>query len=101
MGTTKFFTVGDGPDLPSAFTTARDLAAQRRWRRAPGRLATKSEAVLIEPEVRTYTAALRRAEELLNAFDPRIEDKWGPAGALEYTAEGTTRSWLFFGYAPN
>ncbi|WP_433547120.1 hypothetical protein ACQPZG_20090 [Streptomyces sp. CA-294286] len=101
MGTTKFFTVGTGPDMQSAFTAAHDLAVQRRWRRAPGRLATKTEAVLIEPEVYTYKAALRRAEELLNGFDPRIEDKWGPAGALEYSPEGDARSWLFFGYAPN
>ncbi|MCX5206696.1 hypothetical protein OG897_35495 [Streptomyces sp. NBC_00237] len=101
MGTTKFFTVGTGPDLQSAFTDAHDLAVRRRWRRAPGRLATKAEAVLIEPKVYTYKAALRRAEELLNAFDPRIWDKWGPAGALEYTGEDDERSWLFFGYAPN
>ncbi|MFD3511978.1 hypothetical protein [Streptomyces sp. NPDC058657] len=101
MGTTKFFTVGTGPDLQSAFDTAHDLAVKRRWRRAPGRLATKTEAVLMDPEPHTYPSALRRANELLNAFDPRIEDKWGPAGALEYTAEAGTRAWLFFGYAPN
>ncbi len=79
-GTTTFFTVGSGPDLPSTFAATRDLAARRRRRRTPGRFATQTEAVLIEPDVHTHKAALLRAEALLDAFGPRIEGQLGPAG---------------------
>jgi hypothetical protein len=36
------------------------------------------------------------ARELMNNDDPRIEDKWGPAGCV---ALGGNR-WYFFGWAP-
>jgi hypothetical protein len=38
----------------------------------------------------------RVADALMQLTDPRISDKWGPAGCLEL---GSGR-WLFFGWAP-
>jgi type II secretory pathway pseudopilin PulG len=36
-------------------------------------------------------------QQLFNDCDPRIDDKWGPAGCVEVGPHGTT--FLFFGWA--
>ncbi|GAA3491547.1 hypothetical protein GCM10018987_56300 [Streptomyces cremeus] len=86
MGTITFFAVGSGSDLPSAFSAARDPAARRRRHRTPGRLTTKTEAVLIEPDVHTYRAALLRTALL------RTERTPGRLRPLAPRASGACRS---------
>jgi hypothetical protein len=39
--------------------------------------------------------AYEYAEELIDNDDPRVSDKWGPAGCLKYGDD----SYLFFGWA--
>lgn len=46
--------------------------------------------------VKTLTEARTRADELID--DERIEDKWGPCGALRVKDEAYD-GWLFFGWA--
>ena len=39
------------------------------------------------------------AKELLREGDPRISDKWGPAGAVRLSGNEDEEEWLFFGWA--
>lgn len=58
-----------------------------------GTIAEKSSFVLLHPpggeNPRTF------AERLLREDDPRVSDKWGPAGCVKTGPE----EWLFFGLA--
>lgn len=61
-----------------------------------GSIAEKTSFKLIVGKTKATTRdeAERQAYELIDAEDPRIDDKWGPAGCIEFD-EG----FLFFGWA--
>jgi hypothetical protein len=61
-----------------------------------GTIATKHDFVLIGTAA-TWEEADKQADDLIDACDPRIDDKWGPAGCIE--VEGDAGGWLFFGWA--
>lgn len=65
-----------------------------------GTIAEKIEVVAIESAI-GWNRARARALELLKADDERIDDKWGPAGAIRVLAEDekTQLGFLFFGWA--
>lgn len=58
-----------------------------------GTIAEKHDFVLIDA-VDDANAARRLANKLVENEDPRIDDKWGPAGAILYPDHV-----LFFGWA--
>ncbi|MEU9120013.1 hypothetical protein AB0C96_09150 [Streptomyces sp. NPDC048506] len=100
MGAIEFFTTATGLDLDTAFSTARDEAAWERGHGGyTGTVAEKGEVTLFDEPRRGEAAALARAEELIRAGDPRIDDKWGPAGALPLTTDSGDEGWLLFGFA--
>lgn len=100
MGAVDFYTTATGPDLKTAFNTAREEAA---WEYGHGRytgtIAEKDEVLLLDEPKRSEADAMTRAQELIRAGDPRIDDKWGPAGALPITTDAGHDGWLFFGFA--
>lgn len=65
-----------------------------------GTIAEKHEFVLIG-EVTSKEEAMDLAEKLIDKRDPRIDDKWGPAGCIKVNRIGPNRKWhfLFFGWA--
>jgi hypothetical protein len=94
MGAQTFEQVGVGKTSKLAFKNARDEALHDYGHAGyTGSLAEKTDFVLIPlpagKEPRIY------AEELIDAGDERIDDKWGPAGCI---ALGDDK-YLFFGWA--
>lgn len=94
MGACDFSQYGKGKNANEAFQSARDQAAWEHGHGGyTGTLAEKHDFVLIPlPEGRK---PMDYAYELLNDGDPRVDDKWGPAGCID-CGEGT---YLFFGMA--
>lgn len=68
-----------------------------------GSIAEKSEFVMMDgpymngPLIEKKAYAL--VEQLMDADDERITDKWGPAGCIEIQVESGPRRFLFFGWA--
>ncbi len=94
MGAQPFVTHASGEDAKSAFWTAVDAALFEYGHSGySGSIAEKDSFVAIElpkgvnPE--------KEACRLINECDPRIDDKWGPAGMFNLS-EG---QFLFFGWA--
>jgi hypothetical protein len=122
MGATTFSNFGKGTDAKEVF---RELTERARWAHGHGGytgtiaekrsftvITDKPEAVLARLSAQEHSHARRvladaiaggskaniaraLADALLDLGDTRVDDKWGPAGALQVDAEG----WLFFGWA--
>lgn len=94
MGACDFWTIAEGASAQAAFE-----AAQRRARHDHGHagytgtIAEKSSFTLLTPPDGEDASAFAR--RLLDEGDPRVDDKWGPAGCVK-TADG---AFLFFGWA--
>ncbi|MFD8978644.1 hypothetical protein [Streptomyces sp. NPDC059564] len=100
MGATTFFEVATGDNVGKAFEEIRSQALHEHGHReGTGSIAEKGEYAVIDEPRRSEAAAIRRANELISAYDPRIDDKWGPAGALPITTSQAENGWLFFGWA--
>ncbi len=96
MGAYTFETLAEGPTVEEAFRTAvADAQYEHGHGGYSGTIAEKDGYVLVADEPRTYEAAHALADELIDADDPRVSDKWGPAGAIPLVGGG----WLFFGWA--
>lgn len=105
MGATTFFDVVNGKDAKSAFAVAVEEAAYENGHGGyTGTIAEKSEFTMIPLPfkfednvgikerigiIETFT------EKLIEERDPRIDDKWGPAGCIEIIPG----KYLFFGWA--
>ena len=94
MGAEQFWTEGTGETVQQAFTEAVQQAQYDHGHSGySGTIAEKGSFTEIElPEGKD---AAGYADELMDADDPRVEDKWGPAGALKIVKG----RWLFFGWA--
>ena len=94
MGAEIFFQVGKRATADKAFREAREQAAWEHGHGGyTGTLAEKSDFVMIRcPE---GVDPRKYADDLVNNDDPRIDDKWGPAGCIKLE-EGR---YLFFGWA--
>lgn len=83
MGAQTFFTEQDGTDAAAAFTAAVDHARYEYGHRGyTGTIAEKREYIVILSDPLPAPQARLLADQLLAAADPRVDDKWGPAGAL-------------------
>lgn len=85
MGASEFLTDHEGGDVNEAFDQAY---RQAKWEHGhggyTGSLAEKDSFIIVDQKPRSYDQAIAYANELIRAGDPRINDKWGPAGALPY-----------------
>ena len=83
MGATTFETYADGTDPDTSFDTARDAARYEDGHGGyTGTIAEKDSYVIITRTLMDHDQAERLAGDLLDRDDPRISDKWGPAGAI-------------------
>jgi len=63
-----------------------------------GTMAEKDSHVIIG-EPMSWEDAQNTAEKLMRDCDPRIDDKWGPAGAIRVVDTDNDNDWYFFGWA--
>lgn len=103
MGATTFTTSGKGKSADEVFAALRaKLQYERGHEGYTGTIAEKRSFVPIA-KVKTWGEARSMADNLIEARDARIDDKWGPAGCIEVEEKpnGTVgeRSFLFFGWA--
>jgi hypothetical protein len=89
MGANSFYTeVLDEPDVKAAFAKAgRDSRYEDGHGGYTGKIADKHDYVVITTKVCSSHEASELAEGLLGKQDPRIYDKWGPAGAIPVAAD--------------
>lgn len=100
MGAMTFFTTGSGAGVRPAFLEARERAAWEHGHGGyTGTLAEKGEYVVIQAEPLPLQEAAELGQKLIDEQDPRIDDKWGPAGAIAIGEGDTITGWLFFGWA--
>ena len=95
MGGTTFITVGKGSTVQEAFMDAKHQAAYEHGHGGyTGTIAEKSSFVMVTSETLDQNMALALANQLIDQGDKRIDDKWGPAGAIKLSD-----GYLFFGWA--
>jgi len=83
MGACDFQHYADGIDVKKAFDTATSEAAYEHGHGGySGTLAEKSNYVVITSTPLLEREAYALADQLMEDDDPRISDKWGPAGAI-------------------
>ncbi|KUL23204.1 hypothetical protein [Streptomyces regalis] len=100
MGAMPFYTPAAGRNVNRAFFNARSKAAWEHGHRDySGTVYEKDEVTLLDEPKRPLPQAIQRAEELIEARDPRFFPRSGPAGALPIEAGTAEPSWLFFGLA--
>lgn len=96
MGGCTFQTVATGKTAAEAFRAAREQAQYDNGHAGyTGTIAEKHKFVMVTTEKLAVADAEALAEKLIDKCDPRIDDKWGPAGCVGLT-DGR---WLFFGWA--
>jgi len=121
MGAEIFSTYQSGKDVAQAFREAVNAAAWEHGHGGyTGTLAEKDDYVVIggdgaelQPRMNwtrlevewpdatpvSLGQAQATADRLLDEADPRVDDKWGPAGAIAVGSGGKVEGWLFFGWA--
>jgi hypothetical protein len=82
MGAGTFSQYADGADPDTAFDAAREAAEHEHGRGYTGTLAEKDGYVIITATPTDLEEAETLAADLIDCNDPRIDDKWGPAGAI-------------------
>ena len=83
MGAEAFTELQHGTDAKQAFhEAASDASYESGSGGYTGTIAEKSSFVVISDTPMWLDEAQRLAEKLLDVNDPRISDKWGPAGAI-------------------
>ncbi len=94
MGAESFMNDAKGENVTEAFRDAvEDEAYESGHGGYSGTLAEKHEFVLIDLPVGQDPHEY--ANRLISDGDERIDDKWGPAGAIK-SGDG---EWIFFGWA--
>jgi hypothetical protein len=92
MPTESFVCYGEGKTAQEAFDSER-AAFREAWggQEYTGTIAEKDSFVMIDLPAGEDAEAY--AYSLIDANDPRIADKYGPAGCIEVGGD----EWLFFG----
>lgn len=94
MGANTFIDVASGANAQAAFNAVTDQARYENGHGGySGTIAEKHDFVMIPR--RPGLSAEQDADDLIEAGDPRIDDKWGPAGCFDL---GKGR-FMFFGWA--
>ena len=106
MGSTVFMIVGGAKTAEVAFTKLVKEAQHHHGHGGyTGTIAEKRSFVMIHPISspvnlkgtieEKLAVAQEHARNLINKSDPRIDDKWGPAGCIQISKS----KFLFFGWA--
>ena len=96
MGAEQFECTSNLPFIEDAFRACVDQACYDYGHRGyTGTIAEKAEYVIIQKDPLPFDQAQGLARSLFDESDSRIDDKWGPAGAIPLLPTG----WLFFGWA--
>lgn len=82
MGAASFDQYADGTDPAAAFLAACDGARSEHGHSYSGTIAEKDDYVIITATPMDPEQAQTLAADLMHRADPRIDDKWGPAGAI-------------------
>jgi hypothetical protein len=106
VGANWFQTYHDGADVRAAFD---DAVREAEWEHGhggySGTIAEKRDYVIITGRPVSRDEATRLADDLVERDDPRVADKWGPAGAIPITRatapndHSQPEGWLFCGWA--
>lgn len=93
MGAETFTSAAKGTDLREAFSAAIEQA-QYDYGHAgyTGTIAEKHDVVVIESTPMSEQDADALANRLISKDDPRISDKWGPAGAIAIASGTSTQT---------
>lgn len=96
MGAEIFHTIARGSSVQEAFVNAVKQA-QYDYDHAgyTGTVAEKESLTVISDEPHTLVEAHALADDMTGRGDARIDDTWGPAGAIRIDDV----TWLFFGWA--
>jgi hypothetical protein len=99
MGATEFFTHIKDHGKPATAAEAFEVAVysalyDHGHSGYSGTIAEKHNFDVIESAPTPMLRARAIAEKMVEDGDERIDDKWGPAGAIR-----TENGWLFFGWA--
>ena len=99
MAASAFFTKGWGRDARDAFRAA--VEAARREHGGEGYTGTIAEkrSVVVMGAAANWDEAERAARRMIEANDRRIDDRCGPAGAIQVGRGGGRGCWLLFGWA--
>lgn len=101
MGAVTFERVAGGPNAEEAFRRAVEEAERFNGIGGyTGTIAEKSSYTVIDDEALSGLSREERmqyARDLISEADPRVDAKWGPAGAIKLEDGG--EEWLFFGWA--
>ena len=99
MGAETFYSEASGKTADSAFAEACSQARYDHGHSGyTGSIAEKHDFVKIA-KVDTSKEAYDLAGKLLDEQDSRIDDKWGPAGCIEFKGKASMPVFLFFGWA--
>lgn len=82
MGGNTFMITGKGSNADQAFRQVTEQDRYENGHSYSGGIGMKSDFVRIAT-VDSFDAAYDMAYQLIDAGDPRIDDKWGPAGCIE------------------
>ena len=94
MGGNTFSQVGKGKTATEAFISAvKEAQHQYGHGGYTGTLAEKHEFTMITPPA--GVDPVKFAHDLVDQGDPRVDDKWGPAGCVKVGPD----QWMFFGWA--
>jgi len=100
MGSVVFEEIGQGSNAEDAFKNALNHSQGENGRGYSGSLAEKDDFVIIKDKPLSPEDAGTLAYKLLDECDIRVDDKWGPAGAIRLETETSIKQkWLFFGWA--
>lgn len=99
MGGTTFDHYAPGANVADAFRDASDEAAYEHGHGGyTGTLAEKPSYVVITNTPMLEAEAYKLAHDLIDKGDPRIDDKWGPAGAIPVVKSDRTVNVTGFAY---
>lgn len=114
MGSTTFYIYNYGKNAKEAFLRSVESARYEYGHGGyTGTIAEKNEYKIIPPSEHKGKNKERYAEKLIDKCDYRVDDKWGPAGAIRVTGKDEQmwkkrfgiqgkkgmQIWLFFGWA--
>lgn len=98
MGAYEFYTSASGETAEDAFAEAVSNAQNYYGSGGyTGTIAEKTEFVMVSQIPMTVSDGQAMARKLIDESDPRIIDKWGPAGCIPLDSG----DYLFFGQAPS
>ena len=96
MGSTTFCQTVHGETAIEAFNFAQEEARYDHGHSGyTGTIAEKHDFVMIDLPEEYAKLPVKYSEKLFMDDDPRIDNKWGPAGCIDL---GDSK-WLFFGWA--